>query len=128
MVLNDVVTIVFTLISIDGSMQTKEVSIEELKLLEFETLGINSLNLTYLNIYPNPIEERATIEFKSDKKYIGEVIIYNQFGQKVMGVPVSIINGNNFISIECNNLNPGLYFFTIQSDHIRHNPIKLMVK
>jgi len=128
MVLNDVVTIVFTLISIDGSMQTKEVSIEELKLLEFETLGINSLNLTYLNIYPNPVEEFVTIEFKSDKKNIGEAIIYNQFGQKVKGVPVSIINGNNFISFECNNLNPGLYFFTIQSDYIRHNSIKLMVK
>jgi len=128
MVLNDVVTIVFTLISIDGSMQTKEVSIEELKLLELEPLGINSLHMTNLNIYPNPVNEFAMIEFQSDEKLVGEAILYNQLGQKVKGISVSIINGNNYIPFKCNNLKPGVYFLAIKCDYMNYKPLKLMIK
>lgn len=128
MVLNGVVTIVFTLVSIDGSMQTKEVSIEELKLLDLETLGLYNLNMFNLNVYPNPVKNVVNINFKGNKSHLGEVILYNQFGQQIRKSSIPISSGDNNITFKCTGIASGLYFLSIKSDYVEFKPVKLIIK
>ena len=127
MILEDVVTIVFTLKSLDGSIETKEVLIEELKLSKLDVLAISDLNLNNLSIYPNPVKDVVNINFKGNKSHLGEIVIYNQLGQQIRKSNISINNGNNTIAFKCNGLVPGLYFLTIKSDQIEFQSVKLMI-
>lgn len=127
MILDDVVTIVFTLKSLDGSIETKEVLIEELKLSNLDVLAISDLNLNNLSIYPNPVKDVVNINFKGNKSHLGEIVIYNQLGQQIRKSNISINSGNNTIAFKCNGIVPGLYFLTIKSDQIEFQSVKLMI-
>ena len=128
MVLDDVVTVVFTLVSIDGSMQIKEVSIEELKLLKHETLSLYNLNMFNLNVYPNPVKNVVNINFKGNKSHLGEVILYNQLGQQIRKSSIPISSGDNNIAFKCTGIASGLYFLNIKSDYVEFKPVKLIIK
>ncbi len=128
MILDDVVTIVFTLKSLDGSIETKEVLIEELKLSNLDVLAISDLNINDLSIYPNPVKDVLNINFKSSKSHLGEVVIYNQLGQQIRKSNISINSGNNNIAFECNGIEPGLYFLSIKSDYLDFKAAKLIIK
>ena len=127
MILEDVVTIVFTLKSLDGSIETKEVLIEELKLSNLDILAISDLNLNNLSIYPNPVKDVVNINFIGNKSHLGEIVIYNQLGQQIRKSNISINSGNNTIAFKCNGIVPGLYFLTIKSDQIEFQSVKLMI-
>ena len=128
MILEDVVTIVFTLKSLDGSMETKEVLIEELKLSNLDVLAIYDLNINNLSIYPNPVKNVVNINFNSNKSHLGEVVIYNQLGQEIRKSNISINSGNNTIAFKCNGIEPGLYLLSIKSDYLDFKAVKLIVK
>jgi hypothetical protein len=128
MILEDVVTIVFTLKSLDGSIETKEVLIEELKLSNLNVLTINDLNINNLSVYPNPVKNVVNINFNSNKSHLGEVVIYNQLGQEIRKSNISINSGNNTITFKCNGIEPGLYLLSIKSDYLDFKEVKLIVK
>ena len=128
MILEDVVTIVFTLKSLDGSIETKEVLIEELKLSNLNVLTINDLNINNLSVYPNPVKNVVNINFNSNKSHLGELVIYNQLGQEIRKSNISINSGNNTITFKCNGIEPGLYLLSIKSDYLDFKAVKLIVK
>jgi len=128
MILEDVVTIVFTLKSLDGSMETKELLIEELKLSNLDVLSINDLNINDLSIYPNPVKNVVNINFKCNRNHLGEAILYNKLGQQIRKSNISIISGNNNITFKCNGIEPGLYFLSIKSSYFDFKAVKLIIK
>ena len=128
MILDNVTTIIFTLVSENGTIQNKEVSIEDIKLTSFSPLTINGLNLEDIGITPNPLDRTGYLNFKGTSSHIGKLLIYNQLGQKIHMSKINIINGHNKIPFNRNNLKSGLYFYTIKSRYINYKTAKMVVK
>lgn len=128
MTLNDVITVVFTLISENGTLETKEVAIEELKLTNINALTINSLSIENINMAPNPIEKTGQINFRGTSNHQGKLLVYNQLGQQVQEIEIDIYNGNNSVPFNRKNLKAGLYFYTIESNHLNYKTGKVIIK
>jgi hypothetical protein len=127
--LNDVVTVVFTMVSEDGTTTTKELTLENLRLSQ-DTLSVEDLTQdTYkLSAVPNPMTSATTIQFTANQTETVQFIVYNQLGKVVYEISHRAIPGENEILLKRNNLSTGLYFCKIISQQIRYNPLKLIAK
>ncbi len=67
-----------------------------------------------LRVYPNPASNYTNIELTENLKNNAELKIYNSLGQLVLCK--SLIKGKKQISIELDNLNPGIYLFEVLGD------------
>ncbi len=64
------------------------------------------------SIYPNPVMDLLKVTFKSDRKSMAEISLFNNIG-KLVYIQESVVEpGNNIISIEFKNkmIDPGIYF------------------
>jgi hypothetical protein len=88
--------------------------------LELGTLGHTKTASYYYIVYneagylvkPNPVTDLTTIFFENDLQEEYEFNLYNQEGQQVINS--EFVSGNNFILYR-NDLAPGTYLFTLQS-------------
>ena len=68
----------------------------------------------YFKIYPNPIIDFLTINFRNEENKKYTLAIYNSIGQLVQKIE-NISNGQ--LSMDRSNLTNGLYFFQLETDH-----------
>ncbi|MBL7560207.1 T9SS type A sorting domain-containing protein [Olleya sp. YSTF-M6] len=128
---NDIVTIVFTMQSEDGSVTTKQMDIQDVRFSRGNDLSVNDFETETVNTliaYPNPMIEASNLHFTSQKSENVELIIYNQLGKIVYKTSVESLVGNNIIPINSQNLSSGLYICKLSSTNTNYKPLKLLVK
>lgn len=128
---NDIVTIVFTMQSEDGSVTTKQMDIQDVRFSRGNALSVNDFETETVNTliaYPNPMIEASNLHFTSQKSENVELIIYNQLGKIVYNTSVESLVGNNIIPINSQNLSSGLYICKLSSTNTNYKPLKLLVK
>nr|WP_321227104.1 T9SS type A sorting domain-containing protein [uncultured Psychroserpens sp.] len=127
--LNDVVTVVFTMVSEDGTITTKELTLENLRLSQ-DTLSVDDLtqDTTALSAVPNPITSATTIQFTASQTETIQFVVYNQLGKVVYQTTHRATPGNNEIKLNRNNMSTGIYFCKIISQTTLYNPLKLIAR
>ncbi|MFD2542778.1 DUF6923 family protein [Lacinutrix gracilariae] len=129
--LNDIVTIVFTMVSEDGSRTTKEMQLQNLRFSTGNTLSVTTIDTpdtSALAAYPNPMVTNANIQFTTNQTETVKLTIYNQLGKVVYNTTVKAQPGKNQIAISRQNLSTGLYICKLSSTQTHYNPLKLLVK
>jgi hypothetical protein len=65
-----------------------------------------------LVVYPNPVTDVLKISFKSDKKSMANVSLFNNIGKQVFSQESLVDLGNNLILIDVRSkaIEPGIYF------------------
>lgn len=65
-----------------------------------------------LTVYPNPVTDVLKISFKSDKKSMANVSLFNNIGKQVFSQESLVDLGNNLILIDVRSkaIEPGIYF------------------
>ncbi|MCA0152066.1 DUF6923 family protein [Winogradskyella vincentii] len=127
--LDDVVTIVFTMISEDGAAVNKYVSLNNLRLSQDTALSIEEeeIEAKTLRVFPNPMTSMAQIQFRASNNVTFQFVVYNQLGEQVHLSKLNATAGNNTITIERNNLSSGIYFCKLISNSSEYNTLKLIV-
>ncbi|MDN3491247.1 DUF6923 family protein [Winogradskyella bathintestinalis] len=127
--LNDVVTIVFTMASEDGTTNTKEMSINNLRFSETSALSVSeyTTDTNTIKAFPNPMISQAEVQFTVGQNETVQFIMYNQLGKQVYSTTYNAQTGKNNISIRRANLSSGLYFCKIVSNQHNYNPLKLII-
>ncbi len=74
--------------------------------------------LANLNIYPNPVTDRAILELSNEVRNVQSVAIYNIDGSKIADVSTDIAgNSLNQITINCTEFAPGTYVLNLRADN-----------
>lgn len=132
LVLNDIVTIVFTMVSRHGNLETKEMHINKLHFSTNKTLLIKNIDETELLdkaiAIPNPMIEHTAIHFVVKQPQDVVLEVYNIIGRLVKRTKIHASKGKNIVKMNRNRLKPGLYFYKIQSINKNQNVIKLIIK
>jgi len=127
--LNDIVTIVFTLVSESGSLETKTMTLNQVRFSNEDTLSIEAFEkeLTSLSAIPNPISSNTNIHFTASQNETVQLIVYNQLGKVVYQTVYRATVGKNQIPLNLN-LSTGLYITKLISQHHIYNPLKLIAR
>ncbi len=96
--------ILFFLVSIFGFSQKTE-----------SDVLVQNNELKTVNIYPNPIKDKATIVFASDSKQTVTFTVTSIVGKIVYSEKISATLGKNFISFFRHRLPEGIYFYTLKT-------------
>lgn len=78
---------------------------------------------TDVNVYPNPVQETLTIEFKNQGKFIKSVSLINIFGQTLN---YSCSPPNNQLHYDLSGFSPGIYF--VKVEYFDETKIKKIIK
>jgi bacillolysin len=73
----------------------------------------DELDKTAVSVSPNPFSNNLAIAIKSDIVADGKAEIFDLLGKSVSSTPLSILSGNNVISIETSGLSAGAYLLKI---------------
>jgi hypothetical protein len=86
--------------------------------VEERPVGINETSsLNGLNIYPNPFQNNATVEFNLDNSQEIAVNFYDVTGKVVQSVPSTTYNaGNHKINLDGTSLQGGVYYVNIVAE------------
>ena len=122
--LNDVVTIVFTMVNESGVTETKQINLNEIN-FSFSEINLDSDSVI---IFPNPLLSESTISFVSQGKNKTAFIIYNCNGKVVKQIDFVSENGVNEFIFHKKELKSGLYFCKILSGSHHYKTVKLMVE
>ena len=76
-------------------------------------LATDELDKNAVSISPNPFIDHVSIDIKSDISADGKVEIMNLLGQAVSSTPLSILSGNNTISVKTSDLSSGAYLLKV---------------
>ena len=129
-VLDDVVTIVFTMVAENGEPTTKVLELNNLRFSQDSALSVAQFETEQMTIsaFPNPMTTTATITFTARQNETLSFVIYNQLGKQVYHTNHDAVPGKNNITINRANLSSGLYFCKIFSSQTNFNPLKLIIK
>ncbi|WP_397364622.1 DUF6923 family protein [Olleya sp. R77988] len=129
---NDVVTIVFTMVSPDGTSTTHNMQLQDVRFSRGNTLSVSDFetitNTNTLVAYPNPMGNTSNLMFTSNKTETVQLTIFDQLGKEVYNTNVKTQIGKNQITLHKQHLNPGLYICKLVSTNTHYNPLKLLVK
>jgi len=128
-VLDDVVTLVFTMVSEDGALVTKTLDLRDVRFSEESRLSIDDFytDSTVIKAFPNPMTTRTTILFTANQSETVAFVIYDQLGKQVYNTTYNAVPGKNSITLNRANLSSGLYFCKIVSNQNNFNPLKLII-
>jgi len=74
----------------------------------------NTSNVSDINVYPNPVNDNANVEFTLVNSTNVKVSMYNTLGELVYSnLMGEMSSGNHNIKIDATNLNSGVYFITL---------------
>ncbi len=131
LILNDVVTISFTMVSESGTVETKQMNLEHLRFSKSAALSTTETTKTSLNhsiiASPNPMTTQSTILFSSENTETVTFRIYNMLGKLVHERNINANIGENTIQIDKDYLNSGLYLCKLMNGHKTYNALKLLV-
>ena len=129
---NDIVTIVFTMVSEDGTAVTKTMNLRDISFSQRNALSINDLEAETvehtLTAYPNPMVSGTTVNFTAAQSTTIEVVIFDQLGKLVYQTSITSQVGNNQIKLNRKGLSSGLYFCKLLGGNTQYNPLKILVK
>ncbi len=72
-----------------------------------------------MTLYPNPTQGLLNLEFELAESQAFELAVYNLTGKEVMRQKGSGSEGLNSISVQMDELKPGIYFMELRSDKLR---------
>jgi hypothetical protein len=76
--------------------------------------------LSQMNLFPNPVNEVATLTFASTRSFTAQMSIVNGLGQEVAKMGnVSLTEGNNTVAVNMSSLSSGQYFLTLTGENAR---------
>ena len=78
--------------------------------------NVPTTTLTSLTASPNPLTVRTRINFTSTKNQLVEFTVKNLVGKTVYTERISAKNGINTFLFNRNDLNNGMYIYSVQSD------------
>lgn len=129
---NDIVTIVFTMVSEDGTTTTKEMNLQDVRFSRGNTLSVDTFEtettINTLAAFPNPMVNTSSLQFTATTNETVQLVIYNQLGKVVYQNTVNARAGKNQIEIQRQNLSAGLYICRLTSSQTQYNPLKLLIK
>lgn len=130
LVLDDVVTIVFTMVSEDGTLRGKAMDLQDIRFSNRNTLTVDAFETetNALSVIPNPMLDTGTIHFKAKESVNVTLVVYNQLGKQVKQINYQTVNGKNQIQINKGKLSTGLYFCKIISPKQDYKIVKLMIR
>ncbi|MBU2921981.1 T9SS type A sorting domain-containing protein [Winogradskyella psychrotolerans] len=128
--LNDVVTLVFTMVADNGVTTTKTMELSNLRFSQTSALSIDEYNtdLNRIIASPNPMTTHTTINFTANYSEDVQFVIYDQTGKIVYTAPYTVKPGKNTIEVNRGNLSSGLYFCKILSSQFNYDTFKLIIK
>ena len=129
-VLDDVVTIVFTMTSENGQVISRTMNLSHVHFSSESTLSVVEIENETKNMsaIPNPMTTHTNILFIAKQSEDAQLFVYDQVGKVVYSMKVRTENGQNTIPLNRNNLRPGLYFCKIQGKTQTYKTLKLVVK
>jgi len=126
--IEDAVTLVFTMVSEDGEMKTKSLSLNNLRFSQEQLSNFSPIReLQAAVAYPNPMSDMTTIQFTTEQSEKVQIALYDQLGKVVFYQSYEVEEGFNEIDINLSNLLTGIYISNISSQNNTYNNIKLVV-
>ncbi|AMO20413.1 T9SS type A sorting domain-containing protein [Flavobacterium columnare] len=122
--LDDVKTIVF-IMTTNGQEVIKELALENIRFSENRVL-VSDEPLDVV-VYPNPVNNEATIEFIANEASTMKVQVVNQLGKIVMQFDVDTNAGFNSITLSKRDLPKGIYFCKIVDSNDPYKTTKLFI-
>jgi hypothetical protein len=77
---------------------------------------------------PNPMTTQTELQFMAKQSEDVQLVVYDQVGKVVYIHKVKAENGQNKVSLNRNNLRPGLYFCKIDSRENTYKTLKLIIR
>lgn len=92
------------------------------------TISVSNINnsLIWVGAYPNPFEKEITVQYNASKQGKITVKVFNQDGKLLQTKNYQTQNGLNYLKIDGENLNAGIYQIQITDD--KSNKLVRMVK
>ncbi|MEY8850068.1 T9SS type A sorting domain-containing protein [Psychroserpens sp. XS_ASV72] len=127
---NDVVTIVFTMASETGTTESKELTINDLRFSNEDTLSETSFadSSNTVKAVPNPMTAQTNIQFYSPNKETIQLFVYDQLGKIVYQSSYEAVVGQNKIPFSKHQMSSGLYIVKLQSNTVVYNPLRLIAR
>ncbi len=124
---NDITTVVFTMHSETGGVETKDMSVQQLRFSESSESALVALgDKTYAS--PNPMGYETLLHFRSKIAEPVKLYVYNQIGGLAKKMTYEAVEGKNEIKLDRIGLNLGLYFCQIKSNTKTYDTIKLLIE
>ena len=130
LVLDDVVTIVFTMISENGEIVEKNMNLKEVRFSQDEGVAVMEVinAMDAITASPNPMMAATNIQFSANTAETIDFIIHNQMGKIVYQTSYETVIGTNQLTFNKGNLSIGLYFCTIIASKKEYAPLKLLIR
>ncbi|WP_237275407.1 DUF6923 family protein [Tenacibaculum ovolyticum] len=128
LVLDDVVTIVFTMTSKDGSSVTKEMNLSDIRFSKEEKPSVVIVgNENNVIIAPNPMTAQSSFLFNAKEEENLKFVVYDQLGKLVYKIDFKTKIGENKIILNRESLKAGLYFCKLISQKLPYKNVKLLI-
>ena len=131
LVLDDIVTVVFTMASEDGTSMTKEMHIQDVRFSNtYTSLSLDNFELdsTKITAIPNPMNTNTNIYFTANQSEKMQFVVYDQLGKMIKHTSINAISGQNQVPLKRQELAAGIYFCKIISSQNVYKTLKLLVK
>jgi Secretion system C-terminal sorting domain len=77
------------------------------------TRQVRNEGLANVSVYPNPVQDKLTVNIQADKAIAGQVIITDVNGKAVYNKAINMIQGENIIPVDAAALQSGTYFIKV---------------
>ncbi len=129
--LNDVISIVFTMVSENRVVETKEMNLKALHFLNSNILSVEAVDskeAIHTIAIPNPMVTSTTVHFTAKDTQEAKLSLYNSLGKLVKQIEFKTTNGSNEIKLNREQLLSGLYFIKIESNTTNYKLSKLLIR
>ncbi len=115
--LDDIVTIVFTMVSENGQLETKEMDLQHVRFSNETTLATDTFETvpTSLKNYPNPFTNSTTIQLPQTANNV-RITVYDLLGRMVDQQDIQTKSSNQTIIYNAPQLVTGMYVYMITDD------------
>ncbi len=130
LVLDDVVTLVFTMFSETGELMTKSMFLSDLRFSSeaaLSTFGHEEIEYV-LTAYPNPMDGMATIQFEVSQSENVNIVLYDQLGRPIYQESMNAVSGINQFEFQRQDLISGIYIVKILSRNSALGSLKLIIR
>ena len=79
------------------------------------SVGLEESGINELSIYPNPINNIATVSFNVEGMERTSIDIINTIGQNVQSIDLGVVSGNQLVKLNATDLPSGFYLINIKS-------------
>jgi hypothetical protein len=83
--------------------------------MTFSAVGLEESGINELSIYPNPINNIATVSFNVEGMERTSIEVFNTIGQNVQSIDLGVVSGNQLVKLNATDLSSGFYLINIKS-------------